>query len=81
MLPHIKGQNDGNTVEEEEYQDSEEEDGGSSGEGSPGAREKMEENLREFNILPEAEDEEDEEMIMRNEFKASFISHICNVKD
>ena len=78
MMPNVIPQHDGGTVEEEDYQDSSEAEAPSSGDDSPGAREQMLENMRLFGIGPEAEEEE---RVLQNQFKASFISHICNVKD
>ena len=40
MMTHVSAQHDGGTVEEEDYQDSSEAEAPSSGDGSPGARDR-----------------------------------------
>ena len=75
MRPDLHRHHTGGTVEEEDYQDS---DAPSSGEESPSPLARMQGNMRRFKVHPETDIEE---MILRNQFKASFISHICKVKD
>lgn len=62
-------------VEEEEHQDSE---APSSGSGSPSPPARMPDNMRESSTHPDSGPEQ-EDLVMRNQFKASFISHICQV--
>ena len=75
LVAHPQPLREPTAVEEEEYQDSE---APSSGAESPSPLARMQDNMRQFSIHPDSMLGQ-EEMVMRNRFKASFISHICTV--